>query len=327
MAVAAGPFTTTEDLTYSPLSELVRVASSRRVSALVLLGPFVDESHPAVSSLDVEISFEQLFQQRVIEPLVELVETQLAQADEANAFVTHIVLIPSVRDVHHSPVFPQPSFACNIPVAVKPFVHLLSNPCGFSIGGVRVAASSLDVLMLLGQQELAKTPLAEQSASKPLERLPRLASHLLQQGQFLPLLPVRPDEKAPFAVDPIANFKAGSCGLTARPDILLLPSDLAPFAKETIGSVLCVNTGRLTRKQAGGSYASICVHPVCATETETGALATAEEKAMEVDSEAKCPAEADDAATAPCTSSSVTAPMSDSFVGVIARTFVEVARI
>ena len=83
-----------------------------------------------------------------------MLEGQLAQAeeDEANAFVTHVVLIPSVRDAHHSPVFPQPSMEASLPDAVKPYVHLLTNPASFTIGGVRVAASSLDVLMLLGQQ-------------------------------------------------------------------------------------------------------------------------------------------------------------------------------
>lgn len=106
-----------------------------------------------------------------------------------------------------------------------------------------------------------------------MERLPRLASHLLEQRQFLPLHPVPVDEKvafrtnkyytgdsfslffirmaralqAPLAVDYIANFE--SAGLNARPDILLVPSDLAPFAKEAIGGVLCINSGRLTRKQ------------------------------------------------------------------------------
>jgi hypothetical protein len=108
-------------------------------------------------------------------------------------------------------------------------------------------------------QELARTAPADPSKPKPLERLPRLASHLLQQRQFLPLLPVPADEKAPLAVDPIANLGSGL--MTARPDILLLPSDLAPFAKEADGGVLAVNMGRLTRKQAGGSFASICIHP------------------------------------------------------------------
>ena len=47
-------------------------------------------------------------------------------------------------------------FACDLPDAVRPYVHLLPNPSSFVLGGVTVAASSLDVLMLLGQQELAK---------------------------------------------------------------------------------------------------------------------------------------------------------------------------
>jgi hypothetical protein len=40
-----------------------------------------------------------------------------------------------------------------------------------------------------------------------------------------------------------------------------MPSELAPFAKLVDGDTLCVNSGRLTRKQAGGNYAIIGVHP------------------------------------------------------------------
>ncbi|KAL1525284.1 hypothetical protein AB1Y20_020147 [Prymnesium parvum] len=349
LIVSAGPFTTTEDLTYAPFVELLRIASSRRISALVLMGPFVDELHPSIASLDVEMSFDQFFQQRVVEPLVDLIEAQLEQAhaDQGNVCVTHVVLIPSVRDAHHSSVFPQPGFLCELPNAVRPYVHFLPNPACFTVGGVRIAASSLDVLMLLGQQELAKAASTDSSKSKPMERLPRLASHLLQQRQFLPLQPVPTDEKTMLAVDPVANFRSAT--LDDLPDILLLPSDLAPFAKETLGGVLCVNSGRLTRKQAGGSFATICVHPSRANEAETGAVTTesagepdlTNPEQMDVNSNVLAPEGDDradiDATTVPQreTDDNTGDPEADAEPcgdrdtgsGMIPRTFVEVARI
>lgn len=66
LMVSAGPFTTTEDISYSPLTELLRIAASRRPSALVLLGPFVDDQHPAIASLDISVTFEQLFEMVIL---------------------------------------------------------------------------------------------------------------------------------------------------------------------------------------------------------------------------------------------------------------------
>eukprot|EP00966_Prymnesium_polylepis_P085812 1986307-Prymnesium_polylepis.1 len=69
MLVAAGPFTTTDNVDYTPLAELLRAATSRKVSGVVLLGPFVDEQHPHVASLDVPMTFDNLFEQRVLQPI------------------------------------------------------------------------------------------------------------------------------------------------------------------------------------------------------------------------------------------------------------------
>eukprot|EP00293_Proteomonas_sulcata_P009912 CAMPEP_0184307048 /NCGR_PEP_ID=MMETSP1049-20130417/15891_1 /TAXON_ID=77928 /ORGANISM="Proteomonas sulcata, Strain CCMP704" /LENGTH=273 /DNA_ID=CAMNT_0026619441 /DNA_START=1 /DNA_END=822 /DNA_ORIENTATION=+ len=56
---------------------------------------------------------------------------------------------------------------------------------------------------------------------------------------------------------------ANSKGLTmpVTPDIMILPSQLAPFAKRA-GDVLCVNPGRLAKGQAGGTFAKLSVHPI-----------------------------------------------------------------
>jgi hypothetical protein len=48
VAVAAGPFTTTDDLSYEPLSALLAALGSCPPDVLLLLGPFVDAEHPEV---------------------------------------------------------------------------------------------------------------------------------------------------------------------------------------------------------------------------------------------------------------------------------------
>lgn len=62
--VAAGPFTTSEDFSYSPLKELAEVCKKESPEAVILLGPFIDADHPNIASL--EVPFEALYHDQVI---------------------------------------------------------------------------------------------------------------------------------------------------------------------------------------------------------------------------------------------------------------------
>lgn len=66
LCIAAGPFTTTEDMGYAPLAELLAGCEARRPDVLLLLGPFVDVEHPAVASGALDVPFEALFQTQVL---------------------------------------------------------------------------------------------------------------------------------------------------------------------------------------------------------------------------------------------------------------------
>jgi len=48
--VAAGPYSTSDDLSYAPLNALLAKALEVRPDALVLLGPFIDEQHPKLAA-------------------------------------------------------------------------------------------------------------------------------------------------------------------------------------------------------------------------------------------------------------------------------------
>lgn len=61
MVVAAGPFTTTEDLTYEPLQELLKYCMQQRPQQLLLAGPFVDAQHPDIEKGLVDRTFQQIF--------------------------------------------------------------------------------------------------------------------------------------------------------------------------------------------------------------------------------------------------------------------------
>ena len=295
IAVAAGPYTTTDDLTYAPLRELVLKATEERPDCLVLLGPFVDEQHPQLLNGELPVTYEELFHRQVVAPLTDLIEQQL-EADAPK--VTHVVLLPSPKDIHQLSAYPQPALRLpeSIPEHVRPYLHSYSNPASFQVGSLRVAAASVDALMLLGSQEMAKAPPPAEGAPKP-DRMARLASHLLQQRHLLPLFPTPFDERNPLPVDVTANLRAG--GLPVLPDVLITPSELAPFAKLGFGGVLCVNPGRLTRKAAGGNYASVSVHPPSAPEPEPEGLPSTDEVAAvkaEGDAAVKAEGEAEKAA-------------------------------
>ena len=61
LCVAAGPFTTSEDLGYAPLAELLGSCAAAPPDALLLVGPFVDVEHPLVASGALDVTFEDLF--------------------------------------------------------------------------------------------------------------------------------------------------------------------------------------------------------------------------------------------------------------------------
>lgn len=46
-----------------------------------------------------------------------------------------------------------------------------------------------------------------------------------------------------------------------NPDVLILPSRLAPLAKDVHGSIL-VNPGQLTKGIGGGTFAELTIHPM-----------------------------------------------------------------
>jgi len=228
----------------------------------------------------------------------------------------HVLLVPSLRDVHHAPIYPQPPFPSALPsrlAHLSRHMHFLPNPARFTLNGITIAGSSLDALMALSQQELAS---AVAPGSQRPDRMSRLATHLLKQRHFVPLLPAPHDERNPLPVDVVASLQDTT--LARRPDIVLVPSDLAPFAKIVEGGVLCLNSGKLTRKQTGGNYALVTVHSRAAAAEDADQSASAAGNVAAVEGAADAEgAEARAQVTPP-------AKAADS---VAARTFVEIVRI
>ena len=63
--VAVGPFTTSEDLEFAPLEELLGSCRGSPPDILLLIGPFVDVEHALIASGSLDITFEELFETQV----------------------------------------------------------------------------------------------------------------------------------------------------------------------------------------------------------------------------------------------------------------------
>ena len=285
---ACGPYTASDDLDYDPFLDLVERVVSERPDVVILCGPFVDGRQPLVVGEDgtgptIAAATDDddddgprlvVFATKVSSLLVEMYE---ADPDAKTQFV----LVPSLEDAFVDAVYPQPplgdddcrggtvrrdaSFADlglgEVVIAgrrgVRPGpdgrasrVHLASNPCTLSIDGVVVGVTSTDVLFHLASDGC-------DAGLPPGSRLARLAGHLVRQGSYYPLFP-------PALGVPLDMTKAREWEMSVRPDLLVVPSRLASFARpaeDGNGATLVVNPGELTKGTAGGTYARIVVRP------------------------------------------------------------------
>ena len=243
--VAGGPYTTSDGLDFAPLHDLLARIVAEAPDVVILMGPFLNEGHPALEDPLLAASFEELFEQKVADVITR----------ELEGLATKIVMVPSLRDVQHDHVFPQPPFPADLGLA--PTVSRLSNPCVFSINEMVVAVSTNDIIKALAAEETFRVP-----AGAPTDRMHRLVDHVLTQRSFYPVFPPPPGSQLDYSQSHLLN-------LPTTPDILILASDLRYFVKDVDG-VLVVNPGRLTVGSAGGTFARLSVHPIPAQDIGEG---------------------------------------------------------
>lgn len=180
---------------------------------------------------------------------------------------TQLVLLPSPADVTSQPVYPiwpQQQHLRAFSPDVRKRVTVLPNPATFVVGGAVVGATSVDVLFALNAEDTMRQPSGPGAVR--VDKIPRMASHLLDQRTYYPLFPSSPDV-------PLEMTQMGGTGMAVSPDLLLLPSKLKAFAKTAPGhpGTLVINPGMLCRGNSGGSYAKVLVFP-----PTRGTLATRE---------------------------------------------------
>ncbi|XP_021899762.1 DNA polymerase alpha subunit B isoform X2 [Carica papaya] len=244
--IASGPFTTTDNLLFEPLSELLAYARRKSPQLLILLGPFIDSEHPEIKKGTINESFDELFQIEVSRKLQDYVEYMGSGA--------RVIIVPSIRDANHDFVFPQPAFDIQLP-DLKHQISCLTNPGIFEANEVKVGCCTVDILKQLSGEEMSRNP-----SGIPNDRMARLASHVFKQRSFYPLYP--PAESVPLDF----SFSPEALQFSSIPDILILPSDMKYFVKvlsfggsegEGQMNCVCVNPGRLTKGEGGGTFVEL----------------------------------------------------------------------
>ncbi|KAF2273134.1 DNA polymeras-like protein alpha/primase associated subunit [Westerdykella ornata] len=293
--MAAGPYTTDQDLDFSPLHTLLDNAISAVADSLILIGPFLDAEHPVIRSGDFDVppqvsnpdqaTLNDLFRHHISSALQNFCQ---------RLPTCNVILVPSLRDAHHAhAAFPQDKFVKK-ELGLPKQVQCVTNPMTLSMNEIIVGMSSLDILDMLRREELVG------GKARNVNLYERGARNVIEQRSFLPIFPPTGREKlaAPATVKESLFKGEGGDGngseveeeegpspflplgtmldtsylklgemLNVRPDVLVMPSVLQGCVK-VVESVLVVNPGTLSKRRAAGTYARMIINPARVTDEE-----------------------------------------------------------
>ena len=235
--VSAGPYTADDNLDFEPLHALCEKAGETCADMLILVGPLLDIEHPLVVAGDIDLpddaniepdkaTLADVFRVLIGEPL-----RRLAQSLPSITILT----VPSARDAANKHVaWPQEGFSKKeLGLTIKQ-IKSIPNPVLVTLNEVLVGISAQDILFDLRKEEVT---IGKPKQSSLLDRLPR---HVIQQAHFFPLYPPinRSMLPKPGVEDGVAvgtpldtSYLKLAEWPNTRPDILILPSALPPFAK------------------------------------------------------------------------------------------------
>lgn len=244
MVIASGPFSPDADLLYKPWKSLLKTLKSQKPAVVLLIGPFVDSNHPKLKSGDIDESPSEMLFAIFTENLRDFLEISPDSL---------VLIVPSTRDaISEHIAFPQGRLETGF--SGDPRIKLLSNPCQFSLNGVNVAASSVDVMFHLRKEELVKyveeiDPIAPSAGDAVTDTMTNTCRHLLQQRSFYPIFPVPLDLSHEVNLDVSHSDGLDLCPpetMGYAPDVLIVPSRLKHFSK-IVDDTLAINPSFLTK--------------------------------------------------------------------------------
>ncbi|SMN20356.1 similar to Saccharomyces cerevisiae YBL035C POL12 B subunit of DNA polymerase alpha-primase complex [Maudiozyma saulgeensis] len=268
--ITSGPYIPDNSFDLSYLTNFVeKINSEIRPHILVMTGPFIDITHPTVMSGNIP-HFDNLKAQPATlnELFVKLISPILKKINSS----IQVILTPSTRDVmstHAS--YPQDSFDRKILQLPKNF-KCFTNPTTFQLNETYFGNSNVDIFK--DMKEVTKG--GETTMSN---RFDRVAQHVLQQRRYYPQFPgsikkmtiAKPNSKDSKSADSKiykhisgADLEIAYLGLTEfvsniTPDIIIIPSELLPFAR-VVKNVIMINPGKFVKPNgANGTYAQISI--------------------------------------------------------------------
>jgi len=190
--IASGPYTTDQNLDYSPLHTFLDNAAEAYADTIILLGPFLDAEHPQIRSGDFDIPPSASSDQATMTDLFKYHVTSALQAFHKRVPTCQVILVPNLRDAHHHhAAFPQDKFTkkeLGLGAAGK-MVQCVTNPMTLSMNEITVGMSSIDILDMLRREELTG------GKAKTINLYERCARNVIEQRHFLPIFPPTAREK------------------------------------------------------------------------------------------------------------------------------------
>ncbi|ESZ96534.1 hypothetical protein SBOR_3036 [Sclerotinia borealis F-4128] len=274
--IGSGPFTADDNLNFEPLHAICSQAADTYADVLILTGPFLDIDHPLIASGDFDLPEELLSDPdsaAMTAIFKYLITPAFTQLTSTHPRIT-ILLIPSVKDATNKhaawPQEPFPKKDLGLPKAVR----IVGNPMTIALNEIVMGISAQDVLYELLHEEIHKDIVGGKPEDNTIYA--RLPKYLIEQRHFFPLFPPVQRTQLPktgtedgISVGAMLDtgfLKLGEM-INVRPDVLVVPSSLTPFA-EVVESVLVINPGYLSKRRAAGTYAKLTVYPASMTEQE-----------------------------------------------------------
>ncbi|KAK1748756.1 DNA polymerase alpha subunit B [Skeletonema marinoi] len=221
------------NLSYDPLQDIMFKISTDKPDVVIMCGPFVDGRQPLLHDGELttvdedgnekKSTYEEIFFQNVSMLLEEM----------------YFVLVPSVEDAFVDSVYPQPPFVENTMKRNHNHEYGDLGLHSWKVPDVkkrRNAATVCTVFRILARSKLTSSQLAS---------LPVMFYSTFHLMRCI-----------------VGSCEGRSVGDAMQPDILIVPSKLASFAKPVLDRTIVVNPGELTKNTTGGTYAIIDVHPM-----------------------------------------------------------------
>ncbi|CAH2094507.1 unnamed protein product [Euphydryas editha] len=231
MVVAAGPYTTSNNMAYEPLKDFITYIGTHKPHIVIMTGPFMDSEHAKIKDHSMAETYKSFFDKLI---------DSIAEISTSSPF-TKVYIVSSPKDAFSMNIYPAPPYSSR---RKHTNIYFLPDPCTLNINGIIVGVTSTDILMHISQEEI--------SYGVAGDKLARLAAHVRAQQSYSPLWP------APLGAD--AALWAAHAQLPAAPHLLLLPSNFRYFVKEVNGSVV-INPEHLTKGEGGGTFARVLIAP------------------------------------------------------------------